>query len=123
MTEFAALALVALAGMLGFQLWEASVGLASRAKVRSRLAVMAAGLGLTLLAFEWTRAPEPNTTVSGWPFPVLGTYEMPGGAVDLYHVGFMESFVAAAVANTALGLAVAFLLGWLVVHRTVQGAR
>ena len=120
MTEIAALVLVALAGVLGFRFWKASAELASRAKAPSRFATVAAGLGLVVLAFEWTRAPEPNTTVSGWPFPVLGMYEMPNGTADLYHLSVMDSFAAATVANTALGLAAAFLLGWLFVHRTVQ---
>ena len=123
MTEIAALALLGLAAVLGYRFWKASAGLASRPRALARLGTGAAGLALAFLAINWTRTPEPDTTISGWPFPVLGSYKLPGAGQDLWHIGLMESFVAGFAGDIALALAVASALGWFAVRRVVPGAR
>ena len=123
MNEIVALALVGLAGVLGYRFWTASARLASRrTKGLVRLATVGAGLGLAILALNWTRSTEPDTTISGWPFPVVGSYKLPGAGQDLWHVGLMDSFVAGIAGNSALALSAAFAVGWLAVHQRLLGA-
>ena len=122
MAEVAALTLVGLAAVLGYRFWSVSAGLASRPKALARLVTSGVGLGLAVLALNWTRSPEPDVTVSGWPFPVIGSYKLPDVGRDLWHVGLMDSFVAGIAANSALALTLAFAVGWIVVRRRVPSA-
>ena len=122
MTEVAALALAGLAVVLGYRFWSASGELPSRPKMLARLATVGAGLVLAVLTLNWTRSPGPDSTVSGWPFPIIGTYKLPDLGQNLWHVGLMDSFIAGFAANSALALAFAFGVGWLVVRRRVPSA-